>query len=96
MNASAVWLVLLLAAIGANLPFLGQRLLLGRLFGRDKTLGLRLLEWLLLYGLIGLAARALENNLGQNAAQGWQFYAVTLALFESVPVAPERTGAVIV
>ena len=81
MQSSAVWLVLLLALCGANLPFVSRQRLLGLQLRRPKSLALRLLEWLLLYLLVGAVGLVLEARIGQIAPQGWQFYAVTLAMF---------------
>lgn len=41
----------------------------------------RLLELLVFYALVGVLGFALEANLGNRFAQGWEFYAVTLSLF---------------
>ena len=74
-------LVLLLAGlVAANLPFLTQRLF--GLFGpKNKSLGLRFLELLVMYGIVGSAGILLEKNAGQSAPQGWEFYAITATLF---------------
>ena len=48
---------------------------------RPKTLGIRLIELLLFYVLIGGLGLLLENRFGQIAAQSWEFYAITAALF---------------
>lgn len=78
----AVWLVLGLAFFAANLPFLNNRLLaLVALARPTKSLGLRLLELLLGYFLVGALGLLLERQLGQIAPQGWEFYAITAALF---------------
>lgn len=77
----SIWFVIALALLGANLPFVSQRL-----FGllaprRPKTLAVRLGELLVLYVLVGGAGLLLERRAGQIAPQGWEFYAVTAALF---------------
>jgi len=41
----------------------------------------RFLEVLIGYVLVGTLGNALELNLGNSFTQGWEFYAVTLALF---------------
>ena len=46
-----------------------------------KSLALRLLELVLLYFIVGGMALLLEQRAGQIAPQGWEFYAVTGALF---------------
>jgi Protein of unknown function (DUF2818) len=82
MNSSAlVWTVIILAFVAANLPFLSNRMLLVRAMAGPKPLALRLLELLLLYGLVGVLALTLEQRIGQVAPQGWEFYAVTACLF---------------
>jgi len=78
---ASVWFVIFLALLGANLPFVT-----GRLFGvvplrAPKSLGLRLLELLVLYLVVGGVGLLLEQRAGQVARQGWEFYAITGALF---------------
>ena len=78
MSATAsVWLVLLLAALLANLPFVNERLLaFGPYRQAGKGVAWRLLELMLYTALtIGLG-RWLEGRNSQTAEQGWQFYAV--------------------
>ena len=80
-HSTSVWLVLLAAFILANLPFLNERWLALLPRRLPKTLWIRVLELLICYGiLIGLGL-ALEHSAGQIAPQGWEFYAVTGALF---------------
>lgn len=73
--------LIVLALVAANLPFLSQRLLLVGPLRQPKSLAWRLLELVLLYLLVGGVGLALEKNAGQIAAQGWEFYAVTGAMF---------------
>lgn len=83
-QTASIWLVILAALVAANLPFFSQRLLLlgpRASAQRSKPLGLRLLEMLLLYLLVGGLALVLERRVGQIAPQGWEFYAITAALF---------------
>ena len=47
----------------------------------SKALWVRLLELLLFYFAVGGLALVLEGRVGQVAPQGWEFYAVTAALF---------------
>lgn len=77
----SVWLVLLAALVGANLPFLNDRWLavIGR--ASPKTLGMRLGELVVLYALVGGLGLALEQSAGQISPQSWEFYATTAALF---------------
>jgi hypothetical protein len=78
----SVWLVLAAALAAANLPFLNERFLaVLRLRSGSKGLALRLLELVLLYGLVGGIGLLLEQRLGQVYPQGWEFYATTAALF---------------
>jgi len=81
-QTGAIWLVILIALAAANLPFLSERwLLVGKRVQRGKPFFLRALELLLLYFIVGVFALLLEKNAGQIAPQGWEFYAVTGALF---------------
>lgn len=82
MNHGAeVALVLLIAAVGANLPFLTERLLLVGPRRTPKAFGWRLLELLLLLGLTLGVGRLLEARIGQIYPQGWEFYAAAGCLF---------------
>ena len=78
----SVWLVLAVAVVGANLPFLNQRWLgvLPR-SGTGKSLGIHALELVFCYLLVGALGLALEKSAGQIAPQRWEFYATTAALF---------------
>ena len=77
----SIWLVLVLAFCAANLPFLSQRFLGVLPLPQGKNLGLRLGELVLLYFAVGGVGLLLEKRLGQIAPQGWEFYAITGALF---------------
>ena len=79
---SATYLILiLLTLLAANLPWFSERLFF-LIPLRDKHLGWRLLELLLLYFLIGALALLAERNVaGQIANQHWEFYATTVCLF---------------
>ncbi|MDR2129408.1 MAG: DUF2818 family protein [Burkholderiaceae bacterium] len=78
----AVWLVIGLALVAANLPFLSQRVLLVfRSPWPQKPFALRLAELLVFFFLTGAVAMALERWVGQVQPQGWEFYAVAGALF---------------
>jgi hypothetical protein len=80
-QAASVWFVLLAALAAANLPFLTQRLFGLVPLARTKTLPMRLGELAVMYFVVGGVGLALEKRLGQIAPQGWEFYAVTGALF---------------
>ena len=80
---TAVWLLLGLAVIAANLPWLSDRLFFFRApASGEKSSWFRLLEWLLLYFLAGGIALGVENKSAGNIyPQDWEFYAVTFCLF---------------
>lgn len=80
-QTASVWLVLLAAAVAANLPFVNERLFVVGPLRAPKHLGWRLLELLLLFGLVLLIGFGLEARVGQRQPQGWEFYAVALSLF---------------
>lgn len=77
-----VWLVLAAALVAANLPFANERLFaVWPLKRASKGVGLRLIELVVLYCLVGGLGLASEQRIGQIAPQGWEFYAITVALF---------------
>ncbi|GAB3490484.1 DUF2818 family protein [Curvibacter fontanus] len=80
-SAAAVWFVVLAALVGANLPFINGRLLAVLPLRFPKNLGVRLLELVLFYFIVGGLALLLEQRAGRIAPQGWEFYAITGALF---------------
>lgn len=80
-QTASIWLVLLLAFVGANLPFLTQRLFGVLPLPRGKNLAIRLAEVVVLYFVVGGVGLLLEQRAGQIAPQGWEFYAVTGTLF---------------
>lgn len=83
-NTSSVWLVIILGVVLANLPFINNRwfaVVPKRAGAAGKGLQWRLLELVVLYAVVGAVGMALEYNLGQNAPQNWEFYAVTASLF---------------
>lgn len=77
----SVFLVVLVALLAANFPFVTTRLMGLFTLTKGKSLALRLLELIVLYGVVGLVGAALEQHAGQVAPQGWEFFAITLALF---------------
>ena len=77
----AVWLVIVLAFAAANLPFLTDRLFGVVALKQPKNLAIRLAELVALYFAVGGVGLALEQRAGQIAPQGWEFYAITGALF---------------
>lgn len=73
--------MLLAAVAAANLPFVTQRYFVVVPLGRTKNLAARLAELVVLYFIVGALGLLLENRVGQVARQGWEFYAITAALF---------------
>jgi hypothetical protein len=76
----SVLILLLVAFVAANLPFVSQRIG-GVVAVAHKRFAWRLAEFLLLYLLVGAFARLLESRQMPVHVQGWQFYASTFALF---------------
>ncbi len=77
----SVWFVIALALVTANLPFFTARLfgLVG--LRQPKSFAIRLVELVALYFVTGGIALLLEGRAGQVAPPGWEFYAITGALF---------------
>jgi protein-S-isoprenylcysteine O-methyltransferase Ste14 len=81
-QTASIWLVIVLAFVAANLPFLTDRRVLGILPMRaPKGLAIRLAELVVCYLLVGGLGLALEQRVGRIAPQGWEFYAITGTLF---------------
>ena len=77
----SIWLVIVAALAAANLPFVNDRLFAAVPLPGGKSIGVRLLELVVLYFAVGLLGVLLEKRAGQVVSQGWEFYAVTGALF---------------
>jgi hypothetical protein len=77
----SVMVVILLALIAANWPFVTQRLFGILRLAAGKTLLIRLLELAVLYLLVGGIGLAFEQRIGQIAPQKWEFYAITATAF---------------
>jgi hypothetical protein len=78
----SVWLVIVVAFVAANLPFITQRRWLGVVpLAVPKTLLTRLGELVLMYFAVGGLGLLLEQRAGQIAPQRWEFYAITAAMF---------------
>lgn len=74
--------VALFALVAANLPWLSDRVFFVFTPKQEKSVWMRLLEWLVLYFITGAIALGLESRLmGQLHKQTWEFYAVTFSLF---------------
>ena len=77
-----ITILLLLALLAANLPWFSERLFyLIPVNGQQKAIGWSLLELIVLYFIVGALALFIERKVGQNAPQGWEFYAITATLF---------------
>jgi uncharacterized membrane protein len=75
-------LLLILALIAANLPFLFERIFfVAKPKAGDKAFAWRLLELVVLFFVIGGIALLLEGKLGDVHRQNWEFYAVNASLF---------------
>lgn len=77
----AVWLVLAVAVVAANLPYFNERMLLVGPRRVPKSAWWRLLELLLMAALTFGVGSALEARIGQRHSQGWEFYAAAACLF---------------
>ncbi len=77
----SIWLVIVAALVAANLPFINHRLLAVVPVAWPKGLAVRLAELVVMYFIVGGIGLLLEKRMGQIAPQGWEFYAVTGALF---------------
>lgn len=78
----AIWILLVLAIVAANLPWISERVLFIWTPENGKSPWNRLGEWLLLYFLVGGIGMGLEQkSMGEIHKQEWEFYAVTICLF---------------
>lgn len=81
MNFSTT-LLLILAFVAANLPFLVERIFfVKRPASGAKNFAWRLLELVVLFFVVGGIAMLLEGKFGDVHQQNWEFYAVNAALF---------------
>jgi Na+(H+)/acetate symporter ActP len=80
--SAAGWFIVLLALVGANLPFVNQRIFaVAPIKAAKKSAWIRLAELIVLYFVVGALGFMLEARAGNRFEQGWQFYAVTFCLF---------------
>ncbi|WP_118182041.1 DUF2818 family protein [Paraburkholderia phosphatilytica] len=80
--SAAGWFIVLVALVGANLPFLNQRLFaFVPMRAEKKSAWLRIGELIVLYFAVGALGFLLEARAGNRFEQGWQFYAITFSLF---------------
>jgi len=81
VNASS-WLVILLAVVAANLPFLNEKVFcLVPLKAARKPFLVRLAELVVLYVAVGGIGMALESRIGTAFPQNWEFYWVAAFAF---------------
>ncbi len=80
-QTASVWVVVLVALLLANLPFVSNRLFAVLALKSPKNLATRLAEMVVWYFVAGGLGLFLEQSAGQIAPQGWEFYAITGALF---------------
>lgn len=81
MNLNPI-ILLLVALIAANLPFLVERIFfLVTPKSGVKNIAWRLLELVVLYFIVGGIGLMLENKIGDIHQQKWEFYAITASLF---------------
>ena len=83
-QTTAVWILIVLALIGANLPFINQRLFALIPLKKSavkKAIWIRLLELICCYFLLGGLGYWFESSIGNVFPQGWEFYAISGCLF---------------
>ena len=82
-TTTAVILLLILALIAANLPWMTERVLFVlNPPPQGKREWIRLVEWAGMFGVTGLLAAGLEHRVtGEIYAQDWEFWVVNLCLF---------------
>jgi hypothetical protein len=80
-QTESVVLVIVLAVLAANWPFITQRVLGVFKLSQEKSLFVRLIELVVLYFVVGGIGLLLEQRLGQIAPQKWEFYAITATAF---------------
>ena len=85
-QTAAIWTLIAVALVTANLPFVNERVFALVPFKRQgrprvKPFWLRFAELTMWFGLTGLLGRAMEAHLGNVFAQGWEFYAIAFALY---------------
>jgi len=84
---TAIVALLVVAIIAANLPWMSERVaFVGSPPQGGKPEWIRLVEWLLLFGLVGLVGAGLEyRTQGELQVQGWEFWVMNLSLLPSLP-----------
>ncbi|MFZ6690302.1 DUF2818 family protein [Undibacterium sp. SXout20W] len=83
-SSSFVWLVVVLAVVAANLPYMNERcfaLFAIQRFSFSKPFWVRMIEIIALYLLVGELGLSFERSLGNAFPQGWEFFAISFCLF---------------
>jgi hypothetical protein len=80
-QTASIGLLMALALLAANLPFFSNRLFGVLALKNPKSLAVRIAELVVWYFVVGGLGLYLEQRAGQNAPQGWEFYAITATLF---------------
>jgi len=83
MLSTVIIIFLVVAFIAANLPWISERLFgIIALKSGTKSVWMSILEWFVMYLLIGLVALGIEKKFTSDIySQSWEFYASTLCLF---------------
>ena len=79
----ASWLVIAVALVFANLPFVNESVFafIPYRAGRRKPFPVRLVELIVLYFVVGAIGYLLEGRIGNVFLQTWEFYAISGCLF---------------
>ena len=80
-QSAGVWLVLVVAVLAANLPFVNERLFAVGPRRDPKSLAWRLLELALACATTLALGFLIESRIGQRQEQGWEFYAALAFMF---------------
>ncbi len=83
MLGTVIIIFVAVAFIAANLPWISDHLFgVIALKSGKKPVWLTILEWFILYLLIGMVALGIEKKFTSDIySQGWEFYATTFCLF---------------
>lgn len=83
MLGTSITIFLVVAFIAANLPWISDRIFgLVAMKSGKKSIWVGILEWFILYFLMGLVALGVEKKFTSDIySQDWEFYASTLCLF---------------
>ena len=83
MLSTVIIIFLFVAFLAANLPWISERLFgVIKLKSGTKSVWMSLLEWFIMYLLIGMVALGIEKKFTSDIySQGWEFYASTFCLF---------------